>query len=177
MTYDGWVQQRRERLDLPITTLLLVEAVHERYVSRQAPPTISELAEALGKTRTTARRHVARALDLQLLEHRGAGTRSLFVTHRGLDELDESGLRCDDEEVGWAKPDEADRWQAEFGRRLRSARKTAGLTISAVGDRANLSMNYISQVERGKRNIALVNILILAHSVGVAPGELLDGIL
>jgi len=43
---------------------------------------------------------------------------------------------------------------------------------ACVGER--LARSYIGGIERGQRNIALVNICALADTLGVAPSEMLN---
>jgi transcriptional regulator with XRE-family HTH domain len=62
-----------------------------------------------------------------------------------------------------------------FAERLRAARKAAGLTQEAVGDRAGLHPTYVGSVERGERNVSIDNMEKLARAVGVDLDELLAG--
>jgi len=61
-----------------------------------------------------------------------------------------------------------------FGRRLRQLRKEAGLSQEKLAIIADLDRTYIGSVERGERNIALMNICKLAEALGVRPAVLLD---
>ncbi|AIT60036.1 helix-turn-helix domain-containing protein [Corynebacterium doosanense] len=61
----------------------------------------------------------------------------------------------------------------EFGDRLRTARRQAGLSQEALAHEAGLHRTYIGSVERGERNIALLNILTLATVLGTDAGTLL----
>ena len=58
-----------------------------------------------------------------------------------------------------------------FGKTLRSLREEAGLTQEEVADRADIHWTYLSQVEGGKRNPGLENIVYLAKAIGVTPSE------
>jgi transcriptional regulator with XRE-family HTH domain len=60
-----------------------------------------------------------------------------------------------------------------FGRTLRLARQRAGLTQEELAERADLHRTYIGGIERGERNVALLNLVKLAHAFGIKPAELL----
>jgi transcriptional regulator with XRE-family HTH domain len=51
-------------------------------------------------------------------------------------------------------------------------REEAGLTQEEVADRADIHWTYLSQVEGGKRNPGLENIVYLARAIGITPSEL-----
>lgn len=72
-------------------------------------------------------------------------------------------------------PDDVD-LLAEFGRRVRKARGVAGLSQEELGHRCGLHRTYISSLERGERNVGLLNILTLATVLGVDAGTLLVGL-
>jgi transcriptional regulator with XRE-family HTH domain len=65
--------------------------------------------------------------------------------------------------------------QLAFGRRLRELRERAGHTQEQLAHRAGIDRSYVGQVERGERNITLVNIAKLAGGLDVDPNTLLDG--
>ena len=64
--------------------------------------------------------------------------------------------------------------QHDFGRRLREVRKQRGITQEALAAAAGLDRSYVGCVERGERNVTLVNIHRLAAACGVEPARLLD---
>lgn len=64
----------------------------------------------------------------------------------------------------------------KFGDRIRKLRKARGLSQEELAELAGLHRNYIGGIERGERNIALLNIMRLAKALKISPSELLDGI-
>lgn len=60
-----------------------------------------------------------------------------------------------------------------FGTRLAMLRKAHGLSQEALALESGLARSYVGGVERGQRNIALLNICKLAEAIGVRPSELL----
>lgn len=56
-----------------------------------------------------------------------------------------------------------------FGNRLRELRVARGLTQERLAELAGLHKNYVGEVERGLRNVALDNIYKLAHALKVGP--------
>ena len=61
-----------------------------------------------------------------------------------------------------------------FGAQVRSVRESRSLTQEQLADLAGLDRTYISLVERGHRNAALLNIIKIAHALQLTPGELLS---
>lgn len=66
--------------------------------------------------------------------------------------------------------------QVRFGRRLRELRQARGLSQEALALEADLDRTYVSGIERGKRNISLRNIEVLARTLGITLSELFDGL-
>lgn len=64
--------------------------------------------------------------------------------------------------------------QKRFGVRVRRARQACKLTQEEVADAAELDRSYVGQVERGERNISLVNIHKIARALHVQPSDLVD---
>jgi transcriptional regulator with XRE-family HTH domain len=63
-----------------------------------------------------------------------------------------------------------------FGKRLREVREGVGVSQEKLAEMAGLHRTYVSSVERGKRNISLLNIERLAGALQVRMAELMpDG--
>src|SRR5262245_12270504 len=63
----------------------------------------------------------------------------------------------------------------EIGRRLRSARDGAGLTLAEVARRAGVSEGFLSKLERGQASASIANLLQLADALGLGLHELFAG--
>lgn len=64
----------------------------------------------------------------------------------------------------------------QFGERVRARRNELGLSQEALADVAGLHWTFVGQVERGRRNLTLHNILKIARGLGVDPGDLVQGL-
>uniref|UniRef100_UPI001A9259A0 helix-turn-helix domain-containing protein n=1 Tax=Escherichia coli TaxID=562 RepID=UPI001A9259A0 len=60
-----------------------------------------------------------------------------------------------------------------FGKKMYSLRIEPKLSQEQVAERAQLDRTYVSSVERGQRNISLLNICKLAAALEVTPESLL----
>ncbi len=63
--------------------------------------------------------------------------------------------------------------QKQFGDAVRKERQRLGLSQEKLAFAAGLDRTYISSVERGERNISLVNIHKIAKALKVKPRDLL----
>jgi transcriptional regulator with XRE-family HTH domain len=59
-----------------------------------------------------------------------------------------------------------------FGFAVRSRREELSLTQEALADRARIHRTYLSDVERGTRNVSLVNVELLAQALEMSLSEL-----
>lgn len=64
--------------------------------------------------------------------------------------------------------------KANFGSRVRALRMEKKLSQEDLGDLTGLDRTYIGSVERGERNVSLINIYKFADGLGVSVAELLS---
>lgn len=70
----------------------------------------------------------------------------------------------------------AQRDLAKLGKRVRELRAKAGLTQERLAELTGLHRTYIGSVERGERNVSLLNLIRIAHSLKSRVSILVDGI-
>jgi transcriptional regulator with XRE-family HTH domain len=63
--------------------------------------------------------------------------------------------------------------RALVGRNVREARLAKGLTQEQLADLSGFSQQYLSDLERGKRNPTVVTLWELAQVLGVTPVDLI----
>ena len=64
----------------------------------------------------------------------------------------------------------------DFGRRVRRLRDERGWSQLRLAEEAGLHWTYIGGIERGERNLSLINISRLAKAFGLSCSELFDEI-
>jgi transcriptional regulator with XRE-family HTH domain len=60
----------------------------------------------------------------------------------------------------------------KVGKRIRALREDAGLSQEAFAIKCDLDRTYISDVERGERNLSLLNLRKIALALNVQPSDL-----
>ena len=60
-----------------------------------------------------------------------------------------------------------------LGKKVRSLRRSQELSQEKLAESADLDRTYISGIERGKRNVSIVNIAKIATALGVTVSKLL----
>ncbi|MCU1462834.1 MAG: transcriptional regulator [Acidimicrobiales bacterium] len=63
-----------------------------------------------------------------------------------------------------------------LGDRVRARRTELGLSQEDLAAATGLHRTYVGSVERGERNISLLNIVRLADSLGIDPADLVRGL-
>lgn len=63
--------------------------------------------------------------------------------------------------------------RAALGRAVLSLRTDLRLTQEQLAERAGLHPHYVSDIERGKRNVAIVNLTYLAAALELTASQLL----
>jgi transcriptional regulator with XRE-family HTH domain len=60
-----------------------------------------------------------------------------------------------------------------FGKAVRARRTALDLSQEKLAELAELHRTYVADIERGSRNVSLLNILRLAAALEAAPGDLM----
>jgi transcriptional regulator with XRE-family HTH domain len=64
----------------------------------------------------------------------------------------------------------------KLGEKIRHYRKSKGLSQEKLAELSDLHRTYIGGVERGERNISLLNLIYIARSLGVTLSEIVKDI-
>ena len=66
--------------------------------------------------------------------------------------------------------------RVRFGKALRARRRKLGVSQEEFADICGLDRTYVGGIERGERNVALVNIEKLAAALKISVSELFRGV-
>ena len=64
----------------------------------------------------------------------------------------------------------------KLGERIRTFRKQVGWSQEELAEACGLHRTYVGAVERGERNVSLINIVQFARALQVKPADLLEDI-
>lgn len=64
----------------------------------------------------------------------------------------------------------------EIGQRIRSCRKSIGLTQAEIAERMDLSINYVSDLENGKKNMSILTMASLCKCFDKSADYFLYGV-
>ncbi len=64
---------------------------------------------------------------------------------------------------------------AGIGRRIKEKRREKNITQEMLAETMDISMAYLSRIERGKENVNIERLLIIAETLQVDVGELISG--
>lgn len=59
--------------------------------------------------------------------------------------------------------------------RLRIIRKKMKITLNELSEMSGFDQSILSRIETGKREFKVKDLLIICESLGISPGQLLDG--
>lgn len=71
-----------------------------------------------------------------------------------------------------SKQDE-DQQLPKLGQAIRTRRKALGLSQEALADAASIDRSHMGKIERGERNVTLLNVLRIAKAMNCRPSEIL----
>jgi transcriptional regulator with XRE-family HTH domain len=60
----------------------------------------------------------------------------------------------------------------QLGAKVRSLRNERGLSQKTLAESLNLSVAYVSLIERGRRNPPYTTVIAISHALGVLPGDI-----
>ncbi len=64
----------------------------------------------------------------------------------------------------------------KFGNKVRDLRTARGMSQEALAQKSGLHRTYIGGIERGERNISLINIEKIAKALDLTLADIVDGI-
>ncbi len=63
-----------------------------------------------------------------------------------------------------------------LGERVRALRQAANLSQEELAEACGLHRTYVGAIERGERNISLLNIIALSRALRIKPSSLLEDV-
>ena len=72
--------------------------------------------------------------------------------------------------------EESKELQVEVGKRIRALRKARGMTMAALAEAAETSVQYLSEIEHGKKSMTLNKLRNMALALGVTTDYLIFGV-
>ena len=66
--------------------------------------------------------------------------------------------------------------QSVLGNNLKKYRQKLGVSQEALAELCGLHRTYVGAVERGERNVSLLNIVSIARALKILPSKLLEGV-
>jgi transcriptional regulator with XRE-family HTH domain len=64
----------------------------------------------------------------------------------------------------------------ELGYRIREHRQARQWTQAELAEKCQLHRTFIGSVERGERNVSILNLRLMAKTLRIPPANLLDGL-
>ncbi|MGD9810913.1 MAG: helix-turn-helix domain-containing protein [Sphingobium sp.] len=62
----------------------------------------------------------------------------------------------------------------QLGAAIRAARKGKGCSQEALADLAEIDRSHMGKIERGERNVSILNLIRVANALNRKPGDLLN---
>jgi transcriptional regulator with XRE-family HTH domain len=66
--------------------------------------------------------------------------------------------------------------RVQLGKSVRAQRLALGWSQEGLAEKADLHWTYIGGIERGERNVSLLNIVKLARALGITPSQLMASV-
>ena len=66
--------------------------------------------------------------------------------------------------------------RVRLGQTVSKRRRALGLSQEGLEEKADLHWTYIGGIERGERNVSLLNIVKIARALGITASRLLTGV-
>lgn len=69
---------------------------------------------------------------------------------------------------------DSNRYLAAIGRAIRERRESVGLSQEALAHDSQIDRSHMGKIERGERNVTLLNLIKVATALNCAPSDLLQ---